>query len=523
MAATTLLDELNCCICLNIYRDPVSLRCGHSFCRVCITSFLESQKTSGVYKCPRCKKQFEEQPAVQENISLRHIADHFFSTQPKQEETGIFCTYCIHSQVPAIKTCVLCEASLCDNHLKVHSKSPEHMLSDPTISLEHRKCSVHNEILKYFCSNDRVCICISCSLAGDHKGHQIELLPEAAGKMRESIKEVLEKLTSSKEKTENKLQILQQSQKKVPQTAANNKEKVATLLKNIREQLDGLEKKAMSLISTQEENALKAISDLIRQLEEEQEDLTKEIANTERLYAMSDPLNVLQACEINENKVEKNENNITDDQIYSAEKLDEGLVSEYLHIGFCDIVNDIKKHLLVQEATYITLDANTASSNVLLSNDYKAASRSNQNPNCYNCPQQFTQFDQVLSLGSFCGGQYYWDVDTGGSNYWIIGMCYSSIDRQGPISLIGSNKKSWGLRKAGYTYIMRHNKKEITLAGNFHQEKRFRVYLDYQAGRLSFYELCDPIRHLHTFNATFTEPLHIALFMDGSAWMRIIS
>lgn len=42
--------------------------------------------------------------------------------------------------------------------------------------------------------------------------------------------------------------------------------------------------------------------------------------------------------------------------------------------------------------------------------------------------------------------------------------------------------------------------------------KRFRVYLDYEAGELSFYELCDPIRHLYTL----TEPLHAVLYVEES-------
>ncbi|XP_018409116.1 PREDICTED: E3 ubiquitin/ISG15 ligase TRIM25-like [Nanorana parkeri] len=521
MDTSALLDQLNCCICLNIYRDPVALRCGHSFCRVCITSVLETQKPSGVYKCPRCRKRFQEEPSVQENISLRHIADHLLSTQPKQEQTGILCNYCIHSQVPAVKTCVLCEASLCDNHVRVHSKSAEHILTDPTTSLESKKCSVHNEILKYFCSDDNVCICVSCSLVGDHKGHPVEILPEAAVKMKETLKEVLEQLTSSKTKTEGRLQTLQKTKTTVPETAANMKEKVAALLKNIREQLDELEKKAMSQISTQEENALKSVSDLIQKLEEDREDLAKEIADTEELCEMTDPLSVLQACETDMDEVEKHEDNITDDQVYSAGKLDEGLVSEHLHIGFCNILNDMKKHLQIHEITNITLDANTASNNVLLSNDYKSACKNNQDNHCYESPQRFKHNAQVLSLESF-GGQCYWDVDTERSNYWIIGMSYSSIAREGSKSWIGSNNKSWGLHKAGYTYKVRHNDKEISLLGNFGQGQRFRVYLDYVAGHLSFYELSDQIRHIHTFTATFTDSLHIALCVYDSRWIRII-
>ncbi|KAM5158177.1 LOW QUALITY PROTEIN: E3 ubiquitin/ISG15 ligase TRIM25-like [Mantella aurantiaca] len=158
MASTDLRRELDCSICLNIYTDPVNLRCGHNFCRVCIDRVLHTQEGPGVYSSPECNE-FETRPALK-NITLHNIVEAFRPTQPNL--TGIFCTYCIHSPVPAVKSCLMCEASLCDNHLNVHSKSSEHILIEPTTSLEKRKYSVHKKILEYYCTKDSDCICVSC-------------------------------------------------------------------------------------------------------------------------------------------------------------------------------------------------------------------------------------------------------------------------------------------------------------------------------------------------------------------------
>uniref|UniRef100_A0A3Q3DED9 RING-type domain-containing protein n=1 Tax=Hippocampus comes TaxID=109280 RepID=A0A3Q3DED9_HIPCM len=49
MASASFKDDLTCSICLTIFTDPVTLLCGHSFCRKCLTSFWGTQ-----HQCPQC-------------------------------------------------------------------------------------------------------------------------------------------------------------------------------------------------------------------------------------------------------------------------------------------------------------------------------------------------------------------------------------------------------------------------------------------------------------------------------------
>ncbi|PIO34096.1 hypothetical protein AB205_0147010, partial [Aquarana catesbeiana] len=124
-------------------------------------------------------------------------------------------------------------------------------------------------------------------------------------------------------------------------------------------------------------------------------------------------------------------------------------------------------------------------------------------------PERFRDYPQVLSSQSFSSGQHYWDVDVGGSENWRVGVCYPSIDRTGGEACIGKNDKSWCLARNGQTYWRKPYSNVIHIIGNI--SNTVRIYLDYEAGRISFYDLCDPIRHLHTFTTTFTEPLHAVL------------
>ncbi|KYO29587.1 hypothetical protein Y1Q_0022940 [Alligator mississippiensis] len=52
--AENLQDELSCYICLEFFKDPVSIHCGHNFCQACITKCWEE---SGVnFSCPQCRE-----------------------------------------------------------------------------------------------------------------------------------------------------------------------------------------------------------------------------------------------------------------------------------------------------------------------------------------------------------------------------------------------------------------------------------------------------------------------------------
>ncbi|XP_075062160.1 E3 ubiquitin/ISG15 ligase TRIM25-like [Mixophyes fleayi] len=510
MASADLRQELDCSICLNIYTDPVTLRCGHNFCRVCIDRVLDTQEGSGVYTCPECRAECQQRPALQRNITLCNIVGSFLSTWPDQEETGIFCTYCIHSPVPAVKSCLLCEASLCDNHLRVHSMLAEHVLSDPTTSLGNRKCSIHKKILEYYCTEDAACICVSCSLAGEHRGHRVEMLDEASKKKKEKLRNVLQKLTTKREETEKRVQRQQERRREDQEKAVGVTERVTALFRDIRRQLEDLEKRVLSEISSQEESVSLSVSALIQQLEIKKDELSRKMHHIEELCNMSDPVTVLQEpdtgdfCDTEDRKRHYN-------QVHGVGDLDVNLISETLQTGLSDIITGINVWVYVQEPTDILLDVNTAANYIHISGDRKTVS-SSPNQKRPETPERF-QYNQVLSTRRFSSGRHYWEVEISKSGYWRVGMCYPSIDRRGRQSDIGNNKKSWCLCGYNNQYSVRHDWKVIRLLHNIPCDI-VRIYLDYEAGQLSFYSLCDPIRHLHTVTATFTEPLHAALWVE---------
>ncbi|XP_040203113.1 E3 ubiquitin/ISG15 ligase TRIM25-like [Rana temporaria] len=506
MASADLTAELECSVCLNIYTDPVTLRCGHNFCRVCIDRVLDTQEVSGGYSCPECREKFPDRPALHRNIKLRNIAETFLSAQPDPEESGVFCTYCVDSPVPAVRSCLHCEVSLCDKHLRVHKKSPEHILCDPTLSMESRKCSVHKKILEYYCTEDDTCVCKFC-VTGEHRGHQMDMMDEASEKKKTTLRNVLQKHLTKREETEERVQSLQEHRRKVEEEAAGDTERVTVLFRDLRRRLEDLEKRALREISGRAER----ISISIRDLEIKKEELSRKMRHIEELCNMTDPLTVLQESDTGD--LCDTEDGDNEDRERHEELLHDGGglgVAGVLHTGLSDIITEVNVYFYLQGAADILLDGITAHNNLQISDDRKTVSRSDRNQNYPETPERFQYYAQVMSSQSFSSGRHYWEVDVGESDWWRVGMCYPSIERGGQQSLIGENKMSWGFNKRDDQYYVTHDSNKIPLPPNV-SSNRVRIYLDYEAGRISFYDLCDPIRHLHTFTTTFTEPLHAGI------------
>ncbi|KAM5151720.1 uncharacterized protein ACMZJ9_009966 [Mantella aurantiaca] len=527
MASAALGEELSCSICLNLYTEPVSLRCGHNFCRNCIGTALDTQDGSGVYSCPECREQYAERPTPEKNRKLCNIVENFRSTQQKEEKSEVFCTYCVDSPVRAVKTCLQCETSMCDKHLTAHNKTVDHVLVEPTSSFSGKKCSIHKKLLEYYCSEDTACLCVSCCLVGKHKGHEVELLEDALEKKKENLRRVLETLTTKRETTEQKIQSLQDQKGKVQTKEEDEKKRVSALFEDLRRHLEVQEQKVLSEISRQVEETSLSVSGLIRQLEIQKDELSRKICHIEKLCDLTDPITVLRDHKSDTDKVLQDQGSDTGGRIVeecSTPDLDEFMISLVLHRSISDLFCDIqlKNNLYTQDSTNLLLDEKTAHNYVVLSDDLRRAMITEIQKIRPKLSERFTTYGQVMSVESFSHGRHYWEVEVSDCGDWDVAVCYPSMNRKEDESGIGSNKKSWSfnINDNKYAYLHDSQKQMLKLKSPV---QRLGLYLDYEKGRLSYYHLCDPIRHLHTFTTTFTEPLHAVFYLDKGAWVKFVS
>ncbi|XP_053709553.1 E3 ubiquitin-protein ligase TRIM11-like [Synchiropus splendidus] len=170
-------------------------------------------------------------------------------------------------------------------------------------------------------------------------------------------------------------------------------------------------------------------------------------------------------------------------------------------------------------ACYLTLDPNTANSELELSDCNRKATRvwSDLRP-CHH-PDRFRFCPQVLCREGLLDNMY-WEVEwSGGAD---IGVTYNSISRSGDVAscLLGHNERSWSLECQEGSYTASHNNTRVGSSTPQPFSHRVGVFLNWSDGSLSFYCVSpDTMTHLHTFSSTFTEPLYPGFWVwayDGS-------
>ncbi|XP_069808862.1 E3 ubiquitin/ISG15 ligase TRIM25-like [Dendropsophus ebraccatus] len=425
------------------------------------------------------------------NLPFEFLYTPFLSMTLLSTPDWVFCTYCIHSPVPAVRSCLVCDALLCDDHLTAH-KTTEHVLSDPVASLGKSKVSVHERILQNYCSE--------------------EVADSQSKVMGQKLKNAHKILIDHREKTEKTVYHLQERRRKIQETAVNTTEKAAVMFRDMRRYLEDLEQRVFSEIARQEEQASLSVSDLIQQLELKREELSRKICHIKTLCHMTDPLIGLQESPEEEDMVKDTEN----DELDCYVNLNGDLILDTLYQDLSDIVITLQRSHRFQERSHISMDMNTVVQKLYKSP--QMASPISLSHNRLEFPLT-SWFNQVFSSQSFSSGRHYWHVETNVSGEWRLGVSYYGLDRDGDQAYIGSNSKSWCLWGYYNNYYVLHDRIHKYIPRKM-SSYLFRVYLDYEAGQLSFYEMSDPARHLYTFSTKFTEPLHAAFFVTGG-WILI--
>uniref|UniRef100_A0AAR2LVK7 Tripartite motif-containing protein 16-like n=1 Tax=Pygocentrus nattereri TaxID=42514 RepID=A0AAR2LVK7_PYGNA len=534
-------DEFSCPVCLDLLKDPVSLPCGHSFCKVCINGYWDQDDQRGVYSCPQCRETFTPRPVLRRNNMLAEVVEKLKKTElraapPAPRDTGpgdVECDFCTGRKLKAIKSCLTCLTSFCETHLKPHSEVPglkKHKLVKASSQLQEKICSQHDKLIEIYCRTDRSCICYLCTME-EHKGHDTVSAAIERTEKQNQLKEIQSKFQQriqEKQKEQQELKQAVKTLKRCAQSAVEDSERIFTEL------IRSIEKKrseVTELIRAQEEAELSGAEELLEKLEQEIADLHRRRTELEQLSHTEDHIHFLQSFQsLCVSSGSEDSPSITVHQHLSfdgvrrslselKERLEELCREEFSkippHAAAVQIFSSEPKTRedFLQYFCQLTLDPNTANPRLILSEKNRVVTYSNEVQSYSDHPERFKYWDQVLCKESV-SGRCYWEVEWSSGGAVYISVSYKGISRKGRGNdcVFGRNSQSWSLRCSSSLAFL-HNYIRTEISGP--SSSRIGVYVDHSAGTLSFYSVSDTMTLLHTVHTTFTQPLYAGFLVCG--------
>uniref|UniRef100_A0A8C1RNC9 Tripartite motif-containing protein 16 n=1 Tax=Cyprinus carpio TaxID=7962 RepID=A0A8C1RNC9_CYPCA len=532
-------DEFMCPVCLDLLKDPVTIQCGHSYCKSCIEGCWDQEDQTRVYSCPQCRETFSPRPALRKNTMLAELVEKLKKTKlPADCYTGagdVQCDVCTGRKYKAIRSCLMCLNSYCQNHLEQPEsffKGKRHNLTEATGRLQEMICQKHEKILEVFCRTDQKCICMLCTM-DEHKNHDTVLAAAQRTEKQKQLKETQKTFQQRIQQIEKDLQQLREaveSHKRSAQTAVEDSERIFTeLIRSIERSRSEL----IRLIRDQEKTAVSRAEGQLERLEQEINDLRRRDAELEQLSHTQDHIQFLQSFQslsVPPESTAVNEDHfsslVSSDDIRESvhqlrDKLEDFCKEKLKKISdrvtFTNIAPKIRKDFL-QYSRQLTLDLNTVNKNLSLSENNRVITNTNTVQSYPDHPDRFDE-SQVLCRESVCG-RCYWETEWSGGVY--ISVLYKSISRKGwgYLSLFGCNDQSWSLYLTPSRYLFTHNNIVTDLSVES-ISSRIGVFVDHSAGTLSFYSVSDTMSLIHTVQTRFTQPLYPGFHVDYGSSVKL--
>uniref|UniRef100_A0A8C7MEN2 Tripartite motif-containing protein 16-like n=1 Tax=Oncorhynchus kisutch TaxID=8019 RepID=A0A8C7MEN2_ONCKI len=533
-------DQFCCSVCLDLLKVPITIPCGHSYCRSCIEGCWDQDVLKG-YSCPQCRQTFTPRPTLRKNNMLAEVVEKLKKTGLQAapppalcyaEPVDVACDFCTGTRKQkALMSCLACLASYCETHLQSHYESPafkKHKLVKATAQLQENICSHHDKLLEVYCRTDQRCICYLCTM-DEHKGHDtVSASAERTEKQRQlgMSQQKVQQRFQEREKELKELQQAVESFKHSAQAAVEDSDNIFTeLIRSIERRRSEVKK----LIRAQEKAQVSQAEGLLEQVEQEIAELRKRSIQLEQLSHTEDHIHFLQHYQALSSISVSSDlpsivvrplqyfRDVSKTVSELREKLEDFLKGEWTKISTTVNIVDVvlppepkTREQLLQYSCQLTLDPNTAHTRLSLSKGNRKVTYTGQVQPYPDHPDRFTN-DLMVLCREGLSGRCYWEVEWSGLCV-ITAVSYKDISRTRRSNTFGLNDKSWSLHYYSDGYWFRHNSVRTKVPGV--QSSRVGVYLDHKAGTLSFYSVSDTITLLHRVQTTFTQLLYPGFSID---------
>ncbi|KAL8213082.1 UNVERIFIED_CONTAM: hypothetical protein K2H54_060667 [Gekko kuhli] len=455
---------MTCPICLEYFKEPVILDCGHNFCHACLTQCWGESGTGA--SCPQCRETFERRNFKPN----RHLA----------------------------------------NVVEIARRLQEGNRAEGTWGV----CDKHQEELKLFCNDDQAPICMVCDRSKEHKAHAVVPAEEAAQEYKEKIKILLKSLEKKKEQFVDWKEI--QELRSQECMLEEDKQKVRSAIGRMHKILEEKEHEWLSQLEEMEkmkEENIKWLSEEISHLsclitemegkcQQPSREFLQDLKSTLNRYKkeqVEDAVGLFtwlerrlrtcsQKCSALGKAVEK-----------SADSLEEALKKERLEVLDQALKTGSLKRML--HRVDVILDPDTAHPRLLVSPDLKSVRWRSKKQDIPDNPERFENMFSVLGHGKFSSGKHWWEVEVEVEDMeeektralWAVGVAPDSVVRKGGKTVPTPEE---GFLVVGKLFAGSFSSGQLkaftspdwtTLTLN-HEPRKIRVTLDYEESCVEFFD-----------------------------------
>ncbi|XP_054985183.1 E3 ubiquitin-protein ligase TRIM38-like [Sorex araneus] len=368
--AKRLREEATCPICLELMTEPVSINCGHSYCRVCIVGFIKNQSSqASSLKCPQCRGSFKRD-SIRPNRHLASITETIKETERE------------------------------------------------------RLCEKHGEKLLLFCEDDGQLICWCCERSPQHKGHVTALVEDACQGYREELQKAVRKLKEIESKY---LQLKLDTTQKISrweEKIKHEEERIHSEFMCLHTFLHEEEEFYMRQLKEEKEQKLSILQNNVVHLDKKLQELKNSILELDE-KCQGSAQNLLQ--DIKDTLSRNSAINLEKPEDVSVEVHTVCNVSE-LYFSVRKMLKRYQVNVILDPHTAhgdLRLSDNQISvSNFLplLHAIYKI----------FQIPGEVTVLPSVLGCERFTSGRHYFEVEVRKGANWGVGVCLENVSRDTP-------------------------------------------------------------------------------------------
>ncbi|CAL8343698.1 unnamed protein product [Gadus morhua 'NCC'] len=361
---------LTCSVCTEIFKDPVSLGCHHSFCYSCLQDFWAQAKNKN---CPVCKRKSLNDAIV--NFSIKELADSYAGRQRSapSEETQVVCT----------------------EHLKD---------------------------IKWFCKEEQRAVCHVCEFP-HHQGHTVVPLEEQVQELKQQLRPDLTALQARRRRHQELEETYEAMVPHLKGQRVKTERRIRAEFEQLHRFLREEEEARVKALREEEEQKRKRILLERKTLQEQIRSLSEGLSAVEA-DLQKDGLSFLSASTRSRTSARALLSG-SDPKLLPGALLD---VAK--HLG--NLAHRVWEEMGLRTTfSPVILDPNTAYRCHSLSDDLTSVRCRKVIQEVTNNPERFSQYPEVLGSEGFSSGEHCWEVEVGDHPSWLIGVAKESVERRG--------------------------------------------------------------------------------------------